>query len=189
MPAFFKSMDRAKPVFDVADTVVMVICKCLLLADIFITCLSVLGRFVPFIPDPAWTEEVVLTLMSYLAVLSAAIAIRHNAHIRMTAFDRYLPKNLVKTLDLLADVAVIALGFVMLVIGRRYALNMFKIHGTYASMPWLSRFYMYLPIPVAGCAMIIFGLETVYNHVKAFFVSETPQDEEHKDEKEGAVGA
>ena len=44
---------------------------------------------ISFIPDPSWSEEVVLTLMSYMAVLSAALAIRRKAHIRMTAFDRF----------------------------------------------------------------------------------------------------
>ena len=42
------------------------------------------------------------TCMSYMAVLSAALAIRRGAHIRMTAFDVYLPKIAVKVLDILA---------------------------------------------------------------------------------------
>ena len=63
----------------------------LLVVDILITSMAVAGRYIPFIPDPAWSEEVVLTCMSYMAVLSAALAIRRGAHIRMTAFDRYLP--------------------------------------------------------------------------------------------------
>ena len=72
--------------------------------------MSVIGRYVPFIPDPAWSEEVVLTCMSYMAVLSAALAIRRGAHIRMTAFDVYLPKTVLKCLEILSDVAVFALG-------------------------------------------------------------------------------
>ncbi len=41
-------------------------------------------------------------------------------------------------------------------------------------MPWLSRFWMYFPVPVAGAAMIIFELEVIYNHIRAFFIEETP---------------
>ena len=44
--------------------------------------------------------------------------------------------------------------------------------GTYVSMPWLSRFWMYFPVPLAGVAMVIFELEAIYNHIKAFFVKE-----------------
>ena len=82
MKNFFATMDKLRPIYDVTDKIVMTICKLLLIADI-ITGYSVLGRYIPFITSPSWTEEVVLTLMSYMAVLSAAIAIRHKEHIRM----------------------------------------------------------------------------------------------------------
>ena len=91
MTRFFSTVDKLKPAYDITYKVVLIICKLLLIGDILITSMSVLGRYIPFIPDPSWSEEVVLTFMSYMAVLSAALAIRRGAHIRMTAFDRYLP--------------------------------------------------------------------------------------------------
>ena len=103
MPKIFTTLDKIKPAYDITYKVVLFICKILLILDILITTMSVIGRYVPFIPDPAWSEEVVLTCMSYMAVLSAALAIRRGAHIRMTAFDVYLPKTVVKVLDILAD--------------------------------------------------------------------------------------
>ena len=120
---------------------VLFICKILLIVDILITTMSVIGRYVPFIPDPAWSEEVVLTCMSYMAVLSAALAIRRGAHIRM------------------------------LVVGWNYATTLGG-RGFYVSMPWLSRFWMYFPVPLAGVAMIIFEIEALYNHIKSIFVKE-----------------
>ena len=110
MPKIFTTLDKIKPAYDITYKVVLFICKLLLILDILITTMSVIGRYVPFIPDPAWSEEVVLTCMSYMAVLSAALAIRRGAHIRMTAFDVYLPKKVVKALDILADIAVMVLG-------------------------------------------------------------------------------
>lgn len=171
MQNFFRTMDKIRPLFDIVYKVVLVICKLLLIADILITSFAVLGRYVPFIPDPAWSEEVILTLMSYMAVLSAALAIRRNAHIRMTAFDPYLPKMLVKALDILADAAVMAMAFIMLIVGWQYTSTLGSV-GTYVSMPWLSRFWMYFPIPLAGVAMIIFEAESIYNHIKGIFVKE-----------------
>lgn len=171
MPAFFEKVDKLKPAYDIAYSIVMVICKLLLIADILITSMAVVGRYVSFIPDPAWSEEVVLTCMSYMAVLSAALAIRRGAHIRMTALDSYLPVNLVKFLDVLADVAVFALAVIMITVGWKYATGI-GAKGTYVSMPWLSRFWMYFPVPLAGVAMVIFELEALYNHIKAFFVKE-----------------
>ena len=140
-----------------------------MIADILITAYQVCGRYIPFIDDPAWTEETILTLMSYMAVLSAALAIRRGSHIRMTALDRYLPKTLLKVLDILADVAVLLLAFIMVVEGWNYAMTI-GTKGSYVSMPWLSRFWMYFPVCLAGIAMIVFEIEAIYAHIKSFFV-------------------
>lgn len=171
MSALFEKIDKIKPAYDITYKVVMFICKMLLITDILITSMAVAGRYIPFIPDPAWSEEVVLTCMSYMAVLSAALAIRRNAHIRMTAFDPYLPKKLVKFLDVLADVAVLVLAVIMIVVGWKYASGIGS-KGTYVSMPGVSRFWMYFPVPLAGIAMLVFELEAIYNHVRSFFVEE-----------------
>lgn len=171
MTAFFKTIDRLKPIYDVTYKAVLLLCKLLLIADILITSMSVVGRYVPFVPDPAWSEEIVLTLMAYMAVLSAALAIRRGAHIRMTALDRFLPGGLIKVLDVLADVCILLLAIVMLAEGWKYAVKI-GARGVYVSMPKLSRFWMYFPIPVAGFAMIIFELEALYGHVKSIFLKE-----------------
>lgn len=123
MPKFFQTVDKIKPAYDITYKIVLFICKLLLTADLVITSVCVVGRYVPFVLDPAWSEEVVLTLMSYMAVLSAALAIRRNAHIRMTAFDQYLPKSVIRALDILADVAVLILGVVMITVGFSYAVQ------------------------------------------------------------------
>ncbi|MCR5001698.1 MAG: TRAP transporter small permease [Lachnospiraceae bacterium] len=162
----FEKLDKIKPLYDGVYKVVLVICKLLLIADILITSFAVLGRYIPAIPDPSWSEEVVLTLMSYMAVLSAALAIRRGAHIRMTAFDRYLPEKVLKVLDLVADIMVLAFAAVMLVVGTNYA-STIGSKGTYVSMPSVSRIWMYLPVPIAGGAMILFELETLYAHIKS----------------------
>ena len=171
MKAFFAAVDKIKPLYDVTYKVMLFICKLLLVADILITSMSVLGRYVSFVPDPAWSEEIVLTLMSYMAVLSAALAIRRGAHIRMTAFDRYLPTIVIKILDLVADAFIMVLAFIMLIVGWQYAVNIGS-KASYISLPKLSKFWMYFPIPVAGFAMIIFELEALYNHIKGFVVKE-----------------
>ena len=186
MPKFFDAFDRVRPVYDAVYKAVLVICKLLLVADILITSYAVAGRLVGgiqladgrflrnvvfFLDDPAWSEEIVLTLMSYMAVLSAALSIRTNSHIRMTALDRYMPKKVVMTLDVISDVAVMILGFIMLIVGTKYATTLGS-RGYYVSIPTLSKFWQYLPIPLAGFAMIVFEIEALVNNVKKFFVKE-----------------
>lgn len=190
MPKIFDTLDKIKPVYNVTEKILMVICKLLLITDILIASYTVLGRyctqlahdhpdtlaFLGVLKDPAWSEEVVLSCMAYMAVLAAALAIRSNSHIRMTALDRYLPPVVVKVLDLVADVAVMGLAFVMLIVGWQYTTTL-GARGTYVSMPWLSRFWMYLPVPLAGLFMIIFEIEAIYNHIKAFFVKDGGEEE------------
>ena len=186
MPKIFDAFDRVRPAYDMIYKVVMVICKLLLIADILITSYAVAGRLIGgieigdgkflrdvvfFLDDPAWSEEIVLTLMSYMAVLSAALSIRTNSHIRMTALDRYLPKKLVMVLDVVSDIAVMVLGIIMLVIGLQYATTL-GARGYYVSLPKLSKFWQYLPIPLAGFAMIVFEIEILVNDLKKFFVKE-----------------
>ena len=175
MSKLFQTLDKIKPVYDITDKIVMIICKILLIADICITGYAVCGRllhdYIPFLKDPSWTEEVVLTLMSYMAVLSAALAIRHEKHIRMDAFDAFLPEKLKLVLDIAADVAVLILGLIMLVTGWKYA-STIGARGTYVSMMWLSRFWMYFPIPLAGLAMVIFEIERILEHLRKAFVKE-----------------
>ncbi len=176
MLAFFKALEKIKPVYDWTYKILMFICKLLLIGDIVITSWAVAGRYIPFISDPHWSEEIVLTFMAYMAVLSATLAIRKGAHIRMTAFDTYLPKKVMMVSDILADLAVLALGVVLVVYGIKFCNSPLSIRGKYASIPTLSKFWQYLPIPVAGAGMIIFELEQVFQHISAFFVEDEKKE-------------
>ena len=171
MPTIFDKLDKIKPIYDMIYKVILFICKILLILDIIITSMAVAGRYISFIPDPSWSEEVVLTFMAYMAVLSAALAIRRGAHIHMTALDNYLPKALIKFLDILADIAVLLLALVMIVVGWQYATGL-GAKGFYTSIPKLSKFWMYFPVPLAGVAMLVFEIESLYNHIKGIFVKE-----------------
>lgn len=176
MPKIFSALDKIKPLYDITYKIVMFICKILLIADIIVTIYMVIGRYITFIDAPVWGEQIVLTLMVYMTVLSATLAIRRNAHIRMTALDKYMSKTMVKVLDLLSDVAVTALGVILLVYGIKVCQSPLAKFGKYDSIPSLSRVWMYLPMAIAGGTMIIFEIEQIYNHIKAFFVENTLEE-------------
>ena len=171
MPSFLKSLEKIRPVYDWTYKIILLICKLLLIADIFITSWAVLGRYVSFISDPHWSEEMVLTFMVYMAVLSATLAIRKRSHIRMTAFDKYLPRKVLIALDLLADVAVLVLGVILVVEGLEVVSPTGNIarFAKYSSIPTLSQIWMYLPVAIAGAGMIIFELEQVFLHIEEFY--------------------
>jgi len=175
MPSVFQKLEKIKPLYDWTYKIVLFICKLLLIGDILITSWAVAGRYLPFIEDPYWSEEIVLTLMVYMAVLSATLAIRKGGHIRMTAFDRYLSKTTLKISDIIADIAVFILGIVLLIYGIRFCTSPLGMLGRYASITSLSKFWQYLSIPVAGLGMIIFEFEQIYLHTKALFEKENEE--------------
>ena len=179
MPAFFRTLEKIRPLYDWTYKIIMFICKLLLIGDILITSWAVAGRYIPFITDPHWSEEIVLTFMVYMAVLSATLAIRKGAHIRMTAFDTYLPKKVLVVSDILADLAVMILGIILVVYGIRFCNSPLSLRGKYASIPTLSKVWQYLPVPVAGIGMIVFELEQLFLHIGDFF-----KKEENNTEKE-----
>ena len=179
MPTFFKTLEKIRPVYDWTYKIMLFICKLLLIGDIIITSITVAGRYIPFFTAPPWGEEMVLTLMVYMAVLSATLAIRKRSHIRMTAFDKYLPKKLLLCLDLLADLVVLALGVVLIIEGLEVISptgNIAKF-AKYSSLPNLSQIWMYLPVAIAGISMVIFELEQVFLRIEEFFIPQAEKKE------------
>lgn len=152
-----------KKILDKFYDIVMIFCKVLLIAESLIVAVVVIGRYI-FSKTPTWSEELVLTCMIYMALISASLAIRRGAHIRMTIYDRKLSPAVVNVLDLIADIAVLALAVIMIVVGYNFAAS---AKGYYASIPWLSKFWLYIPVCIAGVCMLIFEIEKIVEHVSA----------------------
>jgi len=169
--AVFDKIDKAKPVFDAVYFVVLQLAKLFLATTVLIACLMVLGRYVGFIPSFPWTEEVILTFMAYMTLLGAALAVRRSAHIRMVALDPFLNKTAIKVLDVIADLAIIYFSILLLTEGWTYA-STIGGRGFFTSMPNVSLFWRFLPMPLGGLFMIFFSIEVTCNHIKAFFVKE-----------------
>lgn len=146
--------------------IIIRICKFLLCAEIVIAAIVVITRYLPGVVVPTWSEETILTCMIYMAMLSAAIGLRKNAHIRMTALDKVMPEKMVWALDIFGCLVVSAFAVVMCVEGWKFALNMGG-KGYYASMPWLSKFWLYLPVPLSGVVTVIFEMEQIYKLFRA----------------------
>lgn len=165
---FFKQMDKIKPIYDFVYKLVLVICKVMLIVEIILATIMVIGRFV-FKNQPAWCTELILTFMIYMALLSATLALRRGAHIRMNAFDKYLPPVVLHVLDILADAAIFVFAAILIKDGWLYCST---AKGFFTSLPTLSKFWLYFPVPLSGVFTVVFELEALYGHIKSFFVKE-----------------
>ena len=90
----------------------------------------------------------------------------------MTAFDTYLPKKVLIWMDILADIAVLALGIILLVEGINVCNSPLAKFAKYSSIPTLSMVWQYLSIPVAGVGMIVFELEQILLHIEELFIKQ-----------------
>ena len=70
----------------------------------------------------------------------------------------------------------------MMVVGWQYTTTIGS-RGTYISMPNVSKFWMYFPIPLAGFFMIVFELEAIVNDLRAFWRKDTEYDLKNQAER------
>ena len=171
----FGTLDKSKPFLDACSFILLQICKVFLVATVLLTSAMVAGRFIAFIPDIHWAEEIIMTLLGYMALLASALAIRRGAHIRMVILDKYLPKMVVKVLDVIVDIGVLFVCYLFITAGWEFAMTLGG-RGTYTALPWLSLFWRYFPIPIGGFFMFFFGVEVLYNHIRVFFIKEETED-------------
>lgn len=164
MNALASLHSKVKPVFDALYNVILFICKIMLIVEVVLAVIMVAGRFI-FNNQPPWCSELILTFMVYMSMMSAALALRRNAHIRMDVFDRFLPKKLLRVLDLLADVAIFAFSIMMITQGWIYATS---TRATFTSLPFISRFWLFFAVPLAGVCIFIFEFEALIKHISEF---------------------
>jgi TRAP-type C4-dicarboxylate transport system permease small subunit len=116
---------------------------------------SVFARYV--LGDaPAWAEQAALLLMVWFVLLAAAVGVREQFHLGMTAATDAMPLPLRRLSRVIALLAVATFGGAMGVWGAEL------VHRTWAfDIPTLGvpRGAAYLPLPIAGWLSVLFALE------------------------------
>jgi len=109
-----------------------------------------------------WTNELAVLTFIWSIFLGSAVAVRRRKHYVV----EILPPSFVKTnvtMDVLADVVIMAMIYVMVVDGYGYTMMGFSRLSTSISMP---QAYFFLPIPLSGIAMFLFNIEVLVEDVK-----------------------
>jgi TRAP-type C4-dicarboxylate transport system permease small subunit len=119
----------------------------------------VVNRFV-FKVGIVWGEPVVLLFMTYVSLVSAALGIRRDTHIRMELVDSLFPIKFVRVLRAIAQIGIFAFGAFMLRYGWEFALIAGRNTMTGVG---ISSFWLYLACPIMGLAICIMEIERVIN--------------------------
>lgn len=123
---------------------IMLGCQVLICAGIFV------GRYF-FKITPAWGEPSALFCLVWLCILSSALAIRDDSHLRMTVFDEKMPPKMLLVLDIITTIVVFCFAVFMITAG----FNLVKLSRNNI-VPGINipASYMNLVMPVTGVIYI-----------------------------------
>ncbi|MCI8853482.1 MAG: TRAP transporter small permease [Lachnospiraceae bacterium] len=152
-------MEKVTKIFDYVYLFFMTICKLFFIGMVVVTAYVVFGRFV-LNNSPSWGEELALLCMVYMSMISAALAIRKDTHIRMTIIDLFLPEKVVGFFKGLAQVAIFGFSWFMIIYGWQFAQLMGRSMMTGLR---IKSMYLYLAIPIAGVALCLMEIERLIN--------------------------
>ncbi len=126
---------------------------------ITIIAIVVSNRYI-FKTNLVWGEPIVLICMVYMSLVSAALAIRKDTHIRMSVIDYFAPKKIVCICRGAAHVCIFGFGIFMLTYGWMFSLQAKRniLTGTNLTSMWL-----YLACPMAGLALCLMEIERFIN--------------------------
>jgi TRAP-type C4-dicarboxylate transport system permease small subunit len=106
--------------------------------------------------SPAWAEAASLALMVWFILLAAAVGVREQFHIGMTAATNAMPPALARLSRAFSLLMVGAVGAAMGVWGGELVIRTWDIE---IATLGISRGFSYLPLPIAGWLIVFFSIE------------------------------
>ncbi|WZL82557.1 TRAP transporter small permease [Vallitaleaceae bacterium 9-2] len=151
-----------KKILDRTFNFIESICKILLIVQIISVTIVVVGRQV-FSMTPVWGEELTLFSMVWASLLGAAVLLKNDGHIAVTALDMFLPDKVIKILDLLSYIFLMLYAVLMVI----YGIKLMELTGL-NMMPALKikSSWLYAAMPVSAAAMMLLLAEKIYLFVK-----------------------
>lgn len=152
-------MKKVTKFFDVVYRIFMTTCQIAFVFMVVICFAVVVNRYIVKQPM-AWGEPVVLMCMVYMSLVSAALAIRKDTHIRMQLIDFFLPKKGVCVLRAAGQILIFFFGLFMLIYGAKFTelAGRNVMTGVGIKSAWL-----YIACPIAGAAMCLMEIERFIN--------------------------
>lgn len=108
-------LDRAA---DLLSNIMLVICVLVFALMVFSVFYGVVGRYLPFVKNPRWTQELAILCMVWLCFLGSGYAIKEGLHVRMTVIEFIVPKKVAAWLHRGAYVLLLVVNIVWIVYGH-----------------------------------------------------------------------
>ena len=100
-------LDRAA---DLISGIMIFVCIAFFTVMVFSVAYGVIGRYVPFIRNPRWTQELAILCMVWLCFVSSGYAIKNGLHVRMTILVNLFPAKVRAVITRLTYVLLLAVN-------------------------------------------------------------------------------
>lgn len=128
----------------------------LMLVIIILVFLQVTTRYIFKNPTP-WSEELSSYLLIWLTMVGAIMSFKEKESLKIEAFVQLLSSKYQRLPHLFSDLVIIFVSSVILING--YSFAMLNITQYSHSIRWLSKFWVYLAIPIHSGAILIYTIE------------------------------
>ncbi len=144
------SESHASPRPGMATRILEWVCAALLLTMVILLFIQVFGRYALADP-PGWTEELARMVFIYATFVGGALAVAHNAHLRIDTLVNALPPAIRPWLRFVTtSIAIIFLGYVLYY--SQIMVGMLA-HQPLSAVP-ISKAWVFAAVPV-GCALML----------------------------------
>jgi len=133
-----------------------------MLAITILTFYQVITRYV-FNNASSWSEEAVRYLFVWVSMIGIAIGIREKVHIGIDIFVKRLPIPIKKATEMVVQIAIILLSFVLIIYGAKMYLKTASQVSPALNLPMK---YVYLSAPICGILIAVYSLEQIYLRFK-----------------------
>lgn len=121
---------------------------------------QVISRYLLYIPSP-WTIELSQYLFAWFALLGAAKTFRDKEHFKVEIIFNIIPKKIRKLLDILFSIILSAVFVILAFYGTNLS---FSMAYRYSPILNISRFWLYVSVPISALIMFIFQLSDILDH-------------------------
>lgn len=102
---------------DYVSRFMIMMCVFIFAVMVFSVSYGVIGRYVSFIRNPRWTQELAILCMVWLCFLGSGYGIKAGLHVRMTVIEFFVSKKNASRLHRAAYVLLMAINLVWVVYG------------------------------------------------------------------------
>lgn len=143
---------------NILSAVMLGVCIAIFCVMVFSVSYGVIGRYIPFIRNPRWTQELAILCMVWICFVSSGYAIKNGWHVRMTVIERLLPENLQRIMQIFAYVLLFVVSIFFIVYGKQLVVMTSRARMSATGWPLSITYLSVIVGGVYGAAMALYRI-------------------------------